>query len=116
MLTTDREFNAFKGFEVMCTVSQSIMAHCVWPVGKHASGSECIIKPRVSHSRLTLYDVYAVQMKNPINESDIQPVRVGRLVSRTPQFTTINVQGRNVKVSVPSHKTLLPFGVLQCSD
>lgn len=40
----------------------------------------------------------AVQLRSPVNETDVQPVRIGRLVSRTPQFTTINVNGRNVKV------------------
>ena len=37
-------------------------------------------------------------MHSPVNESEHQALRVGRLMERNPMFTIINVKGKNVSV------------------
>lgn len=75
ILTTEREFQAFRGFEVN------------------------------------------VLLKSPINETQSQNVRVGRLMERGPVQTILNVKGKNVTILTDMiHEMRLPEAMHEIDD
>lgn len=75
VLTTEREFQAFRGFEVH------------------------------------------VLLKSPINETQNQNVRVGRLMERGPMQTVLNVKGKNVTIPTGMiHEVRLPEAMHEIDD
>ncbi len=116
VLTTEREFQAFRGYEVHVVVRALASAltfvyvgvslglciyllhACMWVSRRNQTHKSFnrLTHPRTKQTQPKLH--HTNQLRSPVNETDPQPLRVGRLMERTPLNTIINVKGRNVTI------------------